>query len=188
LKALDELASHSEHNGRTVSIYDSKVTLASLRNNFIHSPLIVDIRNKVQLMDQNCVIHFGWVKAHSGIEGNELADHLAKEAAEDEGELHTVYDRTPLTTVATDLNKEGLAKWQRQWQSTDKGTICRSFFPTVEHTRKLRIPITSEFTAIGSGHGKTKSYLQRFKIIDNPMFPCNEGTQSSNHLTLNVPN
>jgi len=44
LKALDELASHSDHNGRTVAIYtDSKVTLASLRNNFIHSPLIVAI-------------------------------------------------------------------------------------------------------------------------------------------------
>ena len=92
------------------------------------------------------------MKAHSGIEGNELADHLAKEAAEDEGELHTVYKRTPLTTVATDLKKEGLAKWQRQWQSTDKGAICRSFFPTVEQRLKLRIPITSEFTAIVTGH------------------------------------
>jgi hypothetical protein len=73
------------------------------------------------------------VKAHSGIEGNELADHLAKEAAEDEEDLHTVYDRTPLTTVATVLKKEGLTKWQNQWH---KGAICRSFFSTVEHRLK----------------------------------------------------
>jgi hypothetical protein len=136
-------------------------------------------------MDKKWVIHFGWVKAYSGIEGNELADRLAKEAAEDEGELQAVYDRTPLTTVANDLKKKGLAKWQRQWQSTDKGAICRSFFPTVEQRLKLRIPITSEFTAIVSGHDKTKAYLHRFKIIEDPMCPCKEGTQSSNHLIYN---
>ena len=29
-------------------------------------------------------IHFVWVKAHAAIEGNEVADTLAKEAAQDE--------------------------------------------------------------------------------------------------------
>jgi hypothetical protein len=33
-----------------------------------------------------------------------------------------------------------------------------------------------------TGHGKTKAYLHRFKLIDNPMCPCNEGTQSTEHL------
>jgi len=44
LKSLEELTSLSNHNTRTVAIYiDSKVTLAPLRNNFIHSPLIEGI-------------------------------------------------------------------------------------------------------------------------------------------------
>jgi hypothetical protein len=42
--------------------------------------------------------------------------------------------------------------------------------------------MTLEFTAIVSGHGKTKSYLHRFKLIDNPMCPCNKRAQSSEHL------
>jgi hypothetical protein len=46
----------------------------------------------------------------------------------------------------------------------------------------LKIPVTLEFTAIVSGHGKTKSYLHRFKLIDNPMYPCKVGAQSSEHL------
>jgi len=62
------------------------------------------------------------------------------------------------------------------------GAPCRSFFPTVEQRLKLKIPITSEFTAIVSGHGKTKSYLHRFKLIDNPMCPCDEGAETSEHL------
>jgi hypothetical protein len=46
----------------------------------------------------------------------------------------------------------------------------------------LKIPITPEFTVIISGHGKTKSYLHRFKLIANPMCAWNEGTQSTEHL------
>ena len=65
---------------------------------------------------------------------------------------------------------------------TDKGELCRSFFPTVEQRLKLKMPLTPEFTVIVSGHGKTKSYLHRFKLIDNPMCPCTEGAQSSEHL------
>jgi len=75
------------------------------------------------------------VKAHTGIEGNELADKLAKAAAQYNGEQKIVYNRIPITSVATDLKTEGLTKWQRQWESTDKGALCRSFFQTVEQTK-----------------------------------------------------
>jgi len=50
---------------------------------------------------------------------------------------------------------------------------------------KLKISITSEFTAIDSGHGKKKSHLHRFKLIDNPMCQGDESAQSSEHLIYN---
>jgi hypothetical protein len=53
----------------------------------------------------------------------------------------------------------------------------------VEQRLKMKIPITPEFTAIVTGHGKTKSYLHRFKIADNLMCPTsNEGTQTPVHI------
>jgi len=132
LETLDEVTFLSHHTTRTVVIYiDSKMTLRSLRKIFIHSHLTEDTRHKVrQLMTQNLLIHFGLVKAHIGFDGNELVDKLAKAAAEYFGELNTVYSRIPETTIGTELNKEGIRNWQGQWESTDKGGQCRSFYPT----------------------------------------------------------
>ena len=66
-----------------------------------------------------------------------------------------VYDRIPTTSAATELKKEGMIKWQRLWEGTEKGALCRSFFPTVEQRLKVKLPITPEFTAMVTGHGKT---------------------------------
>jgi len=46
----------------------------------------------------------------------------------------------------------------------------------------MKIPITPEFIAIVTGHGKTKSYLHRFKLADSPTCPCNEGAQSPERM------
>ena len=122
------------------------------------------------------------MKAHASIEGNEIADRLAKEAAQDQKDGTYVNDRIPISTVASRVKEEGLKEWQAQWEMAVNGASCRSCFPKVDQRLKLRIPITPEFTAIISGNGKTKAYFNRFKLIDSPMCPCNEGEQSVEHL------
>jgi hypothetical protein len=82
----------------------------------------------------------------------------------------------------TELNKEGIIKWQRHWEGTAKGVLCRSFSPTVEQRLKVKLPITPEFIALVTGHGKTEPYLHRFKLTDSPTCPCDEGAQIPEHL------
>jgi hypothetical protein len=68
------------------------------------------------------------VKAQAGIEGNEVAVTLAKEAPQDEEDRNCVYDRIPMSTIASSAKEEGLKKWQAQWERAVKGAICRYFF------------------------------------------------------------
>jgi hypothetical protein len=47
---------------------------------------------------------------------------------------------------------------------------------------KLTINATSNFTTMVTGHGNNKTYLHKYKITQNPMFPRKQGEQSVNHI------
>jgi ribonuclease HI len=112
LRALEQLPKLYDPTGRRVAIFtDSKVMIDSLKNHSMRTFLTEEIRNKVRhLSTLNWTIHFGWAIAHIGIEGNEAADKLAKEAARHEDDQNIVYDSIPATTVATEINRKGLKK------------------------------------------------------------------------------
>ncbi|PSN32442.1 hypothetical protein C0J52_17594 [Blattella germanica] len=57
-----------------------------------------------------------------------MADKLAKEASKD-NDQEAIFNRIPLTTVTTEINKTTLHKWQQQWETTVNGALCRQFFP-----------------------------------------------------------
>jgi len=129
----------------------------------------------------NWNIELSWVKAHVGIVGNELADRLAKAAACD-SDAKIVFNRLPLSTLISKIEEETQLKWQNELEECAKAGITKEFFPTVHDRQKLKIDITPILTAMVTGHGKTRAYLHRFKILDNANCPCGNGDQSVDHL------
>ena len=119
LEAIDNMEP-PQVNEKTAAIFtDSKITLQSLHNTRNHNHLIEAIREKLGKLDKKeWKIEIGWVKAHIGIQGNEVADKLAKQA--------TTQDRTeslnrlPKSTIKKKLREETLRKWEREWQITAK--------------------------------------------------------------------
>ena len=90
LEKLQELqAGQNVIYAKQVALYtDSKITLDLLQNQSKRNLLIGSIRNKIKALEQlRCITHFGWIKGHAGIEGNEMLDKLAKEAALKKGPI-----------------------------------------------------------------------------------------------------
>jgi len=168
---------------KTATVYmDSQIALDSLRNGNIHTFLIEEIRKKLNEMTKtNWKIKLHWVKAHAGVRGNELADTLAKEAAANEN-IKESYKRAPKSVVLSELEDKSVEKWQSEWTQSTNGRTTQEFFPEVTERLKTKINLTQNFTTMVTGHGKTKSYLHRFKIIEAPTCLCGTGDQTTDHL------
>jgi len=158
---------------------DSRITLQSLQNTHNHNCLIKEIRESaIELEKRNWTITFTWIKSHVGIYGNELADNLGKEATRKD---NISFNRIP-KNVIQQLRVQSIAKWQNQWDHTTKGQATKQFFLVIKDTLSNKIKLTPNFTVIVTAHGKTKAYLHRFKIIESPECPCNNGNQTVERL------
>jgi hypothetical protein len=81
-----------------------------------------------------------------------------------------------------DARKEGITKWQSQWEKTKKGAITKEFFPSIERRLEVNLNLSPNVTTIMTGHGNIRSYLHRLKFIGSPECPCKQGIQTVDHL------
>jgi len=161
---------------------DSQMTLQSLQNKKKLTNLIEQIRTKVIEMEQHeRRVEFRRIKARPGHRGSEMADQKAKEAAKNKN-IEECYIKIPKRVVMSELKEQSVKQWQREWVETTKGQITKAFFPQIEDRLKLRLNTTPNYTSTVTGHGNIKSYLCKYKTIDNPMCPCKKVTKQGNTL------
>jgi hypothetical protein len=63
-----------------------------------------------------------------------------------------------------------------------KRTSNKIIFPNIKDRLKMKIHANSNFTAMVTAHGKTRSYLYRFKLTVSPECPCGNDNQTVEHL------
>ena len=75
-------------------------------------------KKAIALENRKWTIKFSWIKAHSGIYGNELADKLAKEAARNDD---ISFDRTPKSEIVQQIRDQSISKWKTNGTALQKG-------------------------------------------------------------------
>jgi hypothetical protein len=86
-------------------------------------------------------------------------------------------ERRVVENVIKSVAKEnGMLKWQEEWTNTIKRTVTQFFLSSVLQRLRLAIMVT--------GHGKTRSYMYRFRITEGETCTCKKGPQTVGHLLL----
>ncbi|XP_049871211.1 uncharacterized protein LOC126370417 [Pectinophora gossypiella] len=153
-------------------------------------PLAVETRDAIHCCSiQNKSVSLFWIKAHAGLEGNERADSLAKEAAL-KSKRKPDYDMYPVSFVKRFIRMDTLDEWNRRYSTGHTASTTKLFFPSaVEAYRTVRkLSITKELTQALTGHGGFSEYLTRFKCKENPACACDPGvSETVPHLLVECP-
>ena len=174
LSALKMALDVIEHaNGRCFVIFtDSLSCLTALQSKNLKHPYIVQLLETLfKLSTLGKRIVFVWIPSHTGIQGNEKADKLAKEALD----LDVTEINIPCTDLKSKITTYIRNKWQASWDLTPNNKL-HQHQPRIESHNTLPLAKRREdivLTRARIGH----SYLTHAYLLaaENPPFciPCN---------------
>ncbi|GBN30928.1 hypothetical protein AVEN_183436-1 [Araneus ventricosus] len=117
---------------------------------------------------ENARIRLGWVKAHIGIKGNQIADTLTKEATTDGIPTSLPF---PKNFLKKQLLQLSLSRWQAEW---DNGETGRSVYSIIPKLSNKQLHWSRECIQFATGHGPFPSYLKRFGLHPTDYCGCGE--------------
>lgn len=168
---------------------DSLSSLKEIENKDSTNRMVSFIHKYIRILPINSRYKFIWVKAHSGIRGNDEVDEAAKSAAES----HRPYDfiNFPLSYIKNNIKHTNQILSNDIYSNGTQGEHTRKLCPNLQSIHDLFtvVPPSFELTQILTGHGFHLTYLNRFKIKSTDKCPCDDNTpQTIKHLLEDCPN
>ncbi|CAL4118088.1 unnamed protein product [Meganyctiphanes norvegica] len=188
MKSMMWLAMHSPllEKKDAVILTDSKSGIEVLRNLTPgqQSSLTNTIRNlAITLFENDITITLQWVPSHVGVDGNEQADRIAKEANSNLIPIPYPLERKEIKRMVNNAMRN---TWQRNYDSIKHDLHIGIIKPNIEswtwsfyEKRNLETIITR----LRIGHVELNAYLHNFNMLDNPnCLHCNTPETPKHYL------
>ncbi|XP_067118911.1 uncharacterized protein [Centruroides vittatus] len=153
------------YNNLKITIYTDCQSAISLINSDKPHPITIAIKKAV--LHSSNRYYISWTQGHQGTIGNERADQLAKQAANDNS-LQPIYSKLSLSTIKNLLHKDLINCWQSSWSQNHSNSTF-NFIPDITTYLNQKITIDPDSIQLITGHGKFSSYLHRFTGKHSPL-------------------
>ncbi|XP_074026915.1 uncharacterized protein [Leptinotarsa decemlineata] len=102
-----------------IIVSDSLSAIQSLSQLYPTHPSLIEIKSELQISQKkNSNVQFLWCPSHIGIEGNEKADRLAREAASGDGSTYQI-TKSIHQDIKPALKKNLTLHWQQKWDTSN---------------------------------------------------------------------
>ena len=169
--------------------------------------IVFDIKNSLgKIWERNNKINVHWVPGHKEIEGNELADKQAKEAASEMSKpdvsIEPVFDKTE---AVSEIKKQMTSKWNLKFSCSENSNNIQDIFSEVGKRNcygEWDRPAFSTLNQLLSGHSilnghrakfdKNISYMcescQVLETVDHFLFHCEKYKTERDRMERTVEN
>ena len=169
---------------------DSQCAIGHLRLGWepkSHKATIQEVQTDIKNLEQAGVkVEISWTPGHSDIKGNELADKLAKEAAEEAKEKKDLPPVITMGDVKTAARESGRKKWQDMWEKAEAGRHLFTYRPKVGYKFKHKFDTRkgeSIISQLRTGYVRLNEYLKKSNITESDTCQCGE-VESVRHYLL----
>uniref|UniRef100_A0A3P9LEU6 Reverse transcriptase domain-containing protein n=1 Tax=Oryzias latipes TaxID=8090 RepID=A0A3P9LEU6_ORYLA len=163
---------------------DSLSALISLKSYYSESrsDILYEIyESLIRLANLKINIRFMWVPAHRGVEGNEMADFLAKRALKRGIEIEIPLGRTEFRAI---IRRRIMEEWQTQWERERKGRHLFSIQDKVGRGMNVRVNTRDSciISRLRMGHTGLNNTLHLIGKHPTGLCECGKGEESVEHV------